>query len=96
MRSEALARVTGAGLGIVGGFILGVALVQSSGIHEPGAAVIVGLTVLEGLIFAFLGTPYVLGGWRRMNFQLRTTPLPDLVAGLFGLIVGLLVAVLVG
>ena len=33
MRSEALARVTGAGLGIVGGFILCVALVQSSGIH---------------------------------------------------------------
>lgn len=96
MRSEAWARIGGAGLGIVGGFILGLALVQNSGIREPGAAVIVGLTVMEGLIFAYLGTPYLQGGWRRVNFQLRTTPLPDLVAGLFGLIVGLLVAVLVG
>jgi uncharacterized protein YacL len=48
------------------------------------------------LIFSYLGAPYLLGGWRRVNFQLRTTPLPDLVTGLFGLIMGLLVAVLVG
>jgi uncharacterized protein YacL len=96
MRSEALARIAGAGLGVVGGFILGVAMVQTSGIREPGSGAIISLTTLEGLIFCYLGIPYVLGGWRRVNFQLRTTPLPDLVAGLFGLIVGLLVAVLIG
>jgi uncharacterized protein YacL len=96
MRSDALARIVGAGLGVVGGFILGVAMVQTSGIREPGSGAIISLTTLEGLIFCYLGTPYVLGGWRDINFRLRTTPLPDLVAGLFGLIVGLLVAVLIG
>src|SRR5215469_17062299 len=62
---------------------------------HPGWAVI-GLTTLEGLIFAYLGTPYVLGGWRTVNFRLTSTPLPDLLSGLLGLIVGLVVAVLIG
>ena len=96
MRSDALARGLGAGLGVVGGFVLGYAMVRSGHIGAPGSGVIVSLTTLEGLIFAYLGSPYLLGGWRQVNFQLRTTPLPDLVAGLFGLIMGLLVAVLVG
>ena len=96
MRSEAWARGIGAGLGVVGGFILGYAMVRQGHIHSPGSAAIIALTTLEGLIFAYLSAPYVTGGWRRVNFQLRTTPLPDLVSGLFGLIVGLLVAVLVG
>src|SRR5207245_10676438 len=46
--------------------------------------------------FAYLGTPYVLGGWRKFNFRLTSTPLPDLLSGLLGLIVGLVVAVLIG
>jgi len=96
MRSEAWARGLGAGLGVVGGFILGYAMVKQGHIGAPGSLVILTLTTLEGLIFSYLGAPYLLGGWRRVNFQLRTTPLPDLVAGLFGLIMGLLVAVLVG
>ena len=96
MRSETLARGLGAGLGVVGGFILGFAMIRSGHIGAPGSGVIVSLTTLEGLIFAYLGSPYLVGGWRQVNFQLRTTPLPDLVAGLFGLIMGLLVAVLVG
>src|SRR6266705_5197656 len=62
---------------------------------HPGWAII-GLTTLEGLIFAYLGTPYVLGGWRRINFRLTSTPLPDLLSGLLGMIVGLVVAVLIG
>ena len=93
MRSEAWARRLGTGLGVVGGFILGYAMVRKAVIPAPGSGVIISLTTLEGLIFSYLGTPYLLGGWKRLNFQLRTTPLPDLVAGLFGLIVGLLIAV---
>ncbi|HEY8811531.1 MAG TPA: PIN domain-containing protein [Candidatus Dormibacteraeota bacterium] len=96
MRSETWARSLGAGLGVVGGFILGYAMVKQGHIHAPGSLVILTLTTLEGLIFCYLGAPYLLAGWQRVNFQLRTTPLPDLVTGLFGLIVGLLVAVLVG
>jgi uncharacterized protein YacL len=96
MRSDALARWLGAGLGVVGGFFLGYAMVRQAHIAAPGSGVILSLTTLEGLIFSYLGAPYVLGAWRKLNFQLRTTPLPDLVTGLFGLIVGLLVAVLVG
>src|SRR5258708_12356259 len=62
---------------------------------HPGWAII-GLTTLEGLIFAYLGTPYLLGGWRQINFRLTSTPLPDLLSGLLGIVVGLVVAVLIG
>src|SRR5947208_15500232 len=62
---------------------------------RPGWAII-GLTTLEGLIFAYLGTPYLLGGWRKVNFRLTSTPLPDLLSGLWGIVVGLVIAVLIG
>src|SRR5690349_23665896 len=70
-------------------------MVRANSNAHPGWAII-GLTTLEGLIFAYLGTPYVLGGWRKVNFRLTSTPLPDLLSGLLGMIVGLVVAVLIG
>jgi uncharacterized protein YacL len=94
-RSEHLARWLGAGLGVVGGFLLGYFMVRGVGNPHPGY-VIIGLTTLEGLIFAYLGTPYVLGGWRTFNFRLTSTPLPDLLSGLLGMVVGLVIAVLIG
>ena len=92
-RSEILARWVGAGLGIIGGFALGYFLARGVAAH-PGY-IIIGLTTLEGLIFAYLGTPYVLGGWRTFNFQLTSTPLPDLLSGLLGMVVGLVIAALI-
>jgi uncharacterized protein YacL len=94
-RSEYLARWGGAGLGVVGGFLLGYFMVRGVPNAHPGW-VIIGLTTLEGLIFAYLGTPYLLGGWRGINFRLTSTPLPDLLSGLLGMIVGLVIAVLIG
>jgi uncharacterized protein YacL len=94
-RSEYLARWLGAGLGVIGGFVLGYFLVRGVGNPHPGY-IIIGLTTLEGLIFAYLGTPYVLGGWRTFNFRLTSTPLPDLLSGLLGMVVGLVIAVLIG
>jgi uncharacterized protein YacL len=94
-RSEYLARWAGAGLGVIGGFVLGYFMVRGVPNVHPGWAII-GLTTLEGLIFAYLGTPYVLGGWRKVNFRLTSTPLPDLLSGLLGMIVGLVIAVLIG
>ena len=95
-RSEHVARWIGTGLGVIGGFLLGYFMVRGlGGEAHPGWAII-GLTTLEGLIFAYLGTPYVLGGWRTMNFRLTSTPLPDLLSGLLGMIVGLVIAVLIG
>jgi uncharacterized protein YacL len=94
-RSDTLARRLGVGIGVVGGFFLGYALVRLSGITHQGW-VLIGLTTLEGLIFAYLGTPYVLGGWRGFNLRLTATPLPDLISGLLGMIVGLVIAVLIG
>src|SRR5579864_6026510 len=70
-------------------------MVRSVGNPHPGY-IIIGLTTLEGLIFAYLGTPYVLGGWRTFNFRLTSTPLPDLLSGLLGMVVGLVIAVLIG
>jgi uncharacterized protein YacL len=94
-RSERLARWIGVGLGVVGGFTLGYFLVRGVDHPHPGY-IIIGLTTLEGLIFAYLSTPYVLGGWRSFNFRLTNTPLPDLLSGLTGMIVGLVIAVLIG
>ena len=95
-RSELLARWLGAGLGVVGGFLLGYFMVRGLGSSAHPGWAIIGLTTLEGLIFAYLGTPYLLGGWRKVNFRLTSTPLPDLLSGLLGMIVGLVLAVLVG
>ena len=94
-RSEFLARWTGAGLGVIGGFALGYFMVRGVGNPHPGF-IVIGLTTLEGLIFAYLGTPYLLGGWRTFNFRLTSTPLPDLLSGLLGMVVGLVIAVLIG
>jgi uncharacterized protein YacL len=93
--SENFARWLGAGLGVFGGFLLGYFMVRGISSAHPGWAII-GLTTLEGLIFGYLGTPYVLGGWRTFNFRLTSTPLPDLLSGLLGMIVGLVIAVLIG
>jgi uncharacterized protein YacL len=93
--SENLARWLGAGLGVIGGFALGYFIVGGLGHPHPGY-IIIGLTTLEGLIFAYLGTPYLLGGWRTFNFRLTATPLPDLLSGLLGVVVGLVIAALIG
>jgi uncharacterized protein YacL len=94
-RSDTLARRIGVGIGVVGGFFLGYALVRLSGISHQGW-VLISLTTIEGLIFGYLGTPYVLGGWRDFNSRLTSTPLPDLLSGLLGMVVGLVIAVLIG
>ncbi|HEY8952095.1 MAG TPA: PIN domain nuclease, partial [Candidatus Dormibacteraeota bacterium] len=94
-RSENFARWLGAGLGLIGGFALGYFLVRGGSHTYPGY-VIISLTTLEGLIFAYLGTPYLLGGWRTFNFRLTSTPLPDLLSGLLGVVVGLVIAALIG
>jgi len=62
-RSEYLARWIGAGLGVIGGFTLGYFMVRGVEAHIPLRDH--RLTTLEGLIFAYLGTPYVLGGCER-------------------------------
>lgn len=95
-RSEYLARWAGTGLGVIGGFLLGYFMVRGLGTAAHPGWAIIGLTTLEGLIFAYLGTPYLLGGWRRINFRLTSTPLPDLLSGLLGMVVGLVIAVLIG
>ena len=94
-RSDALALRLGLGIGVVGGFILGYILVRLAPITHQGW-VLISLTTLEGLVFAYLGTPYVLGGWRGFNRRLLNTPLPDLLSGLLGMVVGLVIAVLIG
>ena len=96
MKTERWARYAGTGLGVIGGFILGYAMVRTGEIKPPASAAIIALTTLEGLIFAYLGTPYLFGGWRRVTFRLFSTPLPDLVSGLLGMVAGLIVAVLIG
>lgn len=95
-RSDSVTRWIGTGLGVIGGFLLGYFMVRGLGSNAHPGWAIIGLTTLEGLIFAYLGTPYLQGGWRSINFRLTSTPLPDLLSGLLGMIVGLVIAVLIG
>jgi uncharacterized protein YacL len=81
---------------VIGGFALGYFMVRGLGAAAHPGWAIIALTTLEGLIFAYLGTPYLLGGWRTINFRLTSTPLPDLLSGLLGMIIGLVIAVLIG
>src|SRR2546421_2275242 len=96
MRTERWARWAGTGRGVMGGFTLVCGVVRRGEVDPPAGAAIIALTTLEGLIFAYLGTPYLFGGWRRVTFRLFSTPLPDLVSGLMGMVAGLIVAVLIG
>ena len=95
MRSDRLARLMGAGIGVIGGFTLGYFMDRQFGLHDGAARATITLTTVEGLLFAYLSTPYVTGGWRNVNLSLANTPLPDLLSGLLGMIVGLVIAVLV-
>jgi uncharacterized protein YacL len=96
MRSDRTARMVGLGVGVIGGFTLGYFMDRSFDVHAAAARVTITLTTLEGGLFAYLGTPYLLGGWRNVNLSLARTPLPDLLSGLAGMIVGLVIAVLIG
>jgi len=95
-RSEAVIRLLASILGAIGGFALGYAMIRAGDVHAPGSSMVVVLASLEGLIFCYLGAPYVTGGWHRVNLSLATTPLPDLLSGVAGMIVGLVVAALIG
>ena len=55
-RSDALALRLGLGIGVVGGFVLGYILVRLAPITHQGW-VLISLTTLEGLVFAYLGPP---------------------------------------
>jgi uncharacterized protein YacL len=81
--------------GTIGGLALGYRLAQT-GPEGSGHLVVEGLTTVEGIIFGYLVVPYFLGGFRRLDRGLKGTPLPDLVAGVAGTIVGLVTAVLIG
>lgn len=90
--------VAGVIVGLAGGFLLGVALINLSGDHHQGyqeMALLV-LTTVEGGLFAYLAIPYLVRWWRALDHFLKTTPVVNLVTGILGLIVGLVLAVLVG
>ncbi len=97
-RAKVIARWLGTLIGLVGGFVLGYAIVTSfrtEGTVTRGG-VIIGLTTIEGVLLGYLGAPYLVDGWRGFDRRLRKTPLPNLVSGLLGTIAGLVIAALIG
>jgi uncharacterized protein YacL len=84
-------------VGLAGGFLLGDALLNLSAVHHAGyqeIALLV-LTTVEGGLFTYLAIPYLVRWWRALDHLLKTTPLANLVTGVLGMIVGLVLAVLV-
>src|SRR5579864_1144708 len=75
--------------GILGGFLLGVALLELSGVRHAGYEeyTLLGLTTAEGGLFAYLATPYVVRWWRDLDRLLKTTPLEYLLTGVVGTVV---------
>jgi uncharacterized protein YacL len=86
-------RLAGPLVGAVGGFLLGYGIVVSTGPRSHGGLLIT-LTTLEGLIFAYLAIPYLVRAWRHLRVMVRATPLSDLLTGGAGLVAGLVVAAL--
>jgi uncharacterized protein YacL len=98
MRIERVFRLLGLLLGLIAGFEYAQFIIGQAGIHDYKlAAVLVMLTMLAGALFGFFGLPYVTTKpffW--LEDKLNVTPLPDLAAATAGLLVGLLLAALVG
>jgi uncharacterized protein YacL len=95
---ERVFRLLGLLLGLIAGvyyasFILTETHIQGYTLR----AIVLLLTALAGALFGFFGLPYVTTKpffW--LENKLNVTPLPDLVAATVGLLVGLLLAALVG
>src|SRR3989440_12389318 len=98
MRVERVFRLLGLLLGLIAGieyarFIISEAKIDGYTLR----AIVLMLTALAGALFGFFGLPYVTTKpffW--LENKLNVTPLPDLVAATVGLLVGLLLAALVG
>ncbi|HYY46003.1 MAG TPA: PIN domain-containing protein [Candidatus Angelobacter sp.] len=98
MRVERVFRLLGLLLGLIAGVEYASFIIQQARIDGYTLkAVVLMLTALAGALFGFFGLPYVTTKpffW--LENKLNITPLPDLVAATVGLIVGLLLAALVG
>ncbi|HVH64465.1 MAG TPA: PIN domain-containing protein [Candidatus Acidoferrum sp.] len=98
MRVERVFRLLGLLLGLIAGVEYASFIIQQARIDGYTLkAVVLMLTALAGALFGFFGLPYVTTKpffW--LENKLNVTPLPDLVAATVGLIVGLLLAALVG
>src|SRR5713101_9354503 len=98
MRVERVFRLLGLLLGLIAGFEYARFIITEA--HFTGytvTAVLILLTMLAGALFGFFGLPYVTTKpffW--LEDKLNVTPLPDLVAATAGLLIGLLVAAMVG
>src|SRR2546425_3525765 len=98
MRVERVFRLLGLLLGLIAGFEYARFIITEA--HFTGytvTAVLILLTMLAGALFGFFGLPYVTTKpffW--LEGKLNVTPLPDLVAATAGLLIGLLVAAMVG
>src|SRR5215472_1967288 len=87
---------TGVVIGLAGGFVLGVLLLGLSGSHHAGyqqIALLV-LTTVEVGLFAYLSVPILVRWYRALDLFLKTTPLPNLITGVLGMIIGLILAAL--
>src|SRR5881397_3354421 len=98
MRVERVFRLLGLLLGLIAGIEYARFIIQEAKIDGYTLrAVVLMLTALAGALFGFFGLPYVTTKpffW--LENKLNVTPLPDLVAATVGLLVGLLLAALVG
>jgi uncharacterized protein YacL len=98
MRVERVFRLLGLLLGLIAGVEYASFIIQEAKIDGYTLrAVVLMLTALAGALFGFFGLPYVTTKpffW--LENKLNVTPLPDLVAATVGLLVGLLLAALVG
>ena len=98
MRVERVFRLLGLLLGLIAGVEYASFIIREAPIAGYTLrAIVLLLTALAGALFGFFGLPYVTTKpffW--LENKLNVTPLPDLVAATVGLLVGLLLAALVG
>lgn len=98
MRLERVIRLLGLVLGLIAGIEYAQFIIVQTPIREtPSKVAVLMLVMLAGGLFGFFGLPYATTKpffW--LEEKLNVTPLPDLVAAIIGLILGLAIAVLMG
>ena len=95
MTARRVVRFVGLLVGLLGGFEYAIFVLQTTQLPQTQKAWVLVLCMMAGAIFGFFGLEYItIRPFYTVETKLRETPLPDLVAAIGGLTVGLVLAAL--
>lgn len=82
-------------VGAIGGFVLGMYIYELARLTS-GGRILLPVTMVEGAVFAYLGTPVLARAILGVRTYFSTTPTHEILTGFLGMTGGLVVAALIG